>query len=79
MPIQRSIPTPSVGAGEQPIRFHLGHANAHTSRSVNLAAAPYTFPFKFQTSGWHQFVINTTWGRPTIVRALLRSGLSLHG
>ncbi|GHJ85470.1 hypothetical protein NliqN6_1872 [Naganishia liquefaciens] len=34
--------------------------------SVNLAAAPYTFPFKFETSGWHQFVINTTWGRPTI-------------
>lgn len=39
------------------------------SLSVNLAAAPYTFPFKFDSSGWHQFVINTTWGRPTIVSA----------
>ncbi|KAI5450753.1 hypothetical protein NCC49_002761 [Naganishia albida] len=34
--------------------------------SVNLAAPPYTFPLRFEKSGWHQFVINTTWGRPTI-------------
>ncbi|KAH8090460.1 hypothetical protein HD553DRAFT_346953 [Filobasidium floriforme] len=34
--------------------------------SVDLAPRVRTFDFEFVMTGWHMFVVNTTWARPTI-------------
>jgi hypothetical protein len=68
-PTQLSTKIPWDGVGEccNPPQSSSQRVMVHsTVISVNLAAPPYTFPFRFEKSGWHQFVINTTWGRPTI-------------
>lgn len=44
--------------------------------SVDLAPRVRTFDFEFVMTGWHMFVVNTTWARPTIVSSKVQAFLT---